>query len=118
MKHIKKPCAPCPWRKDAEPGRFTEERWTVLEGSVRKPDEHGRPSGPEYGDVLFACHITQEGQDQLCAGWLAVEGAEHPNVRLDVFRGVIPQCALSPQEGWPELHDSFDATRDHDLMED
>lgn len=117
MQFIKKPCVECPWRKDAQQGRFTRERWDTLQGTVRGRDAAGRPTGPEFGSMMFACHITKEGQEQACAGWLAVEGAGHPTVRYAVATGSVPACALSPQEGWPELHESYDETRRHDLME-
>ncbi len=113
MNRVKRPCAECPWRKDAEPHRFTEERWDALAAS--SADERGM--GPEFGTPLFACHKTPEGEERACAGWLAQEGANHPNVRLDVRLGHTPVSALTPREGWPDLHETFHQTRAHDMQE-
>lgn len=113
MKRVKRPCDECPWRVDAEPGRFAPERWTALASS--SADERG--FGPDFTGVLFACHKTPDGLERACAGWLAVEGAQHPRVRLDVLTGALPVCALSPGEDWPELHPDFITTRAHDLGE-
>lgn len=110
MKCVNRPCDECPWRKDAEQGRFAEERWAALAAS--SADERGM--GPEFGAPLFACHKSPEGGERACAGWLAVEGANHPLVRLAVVTGSLPERALVPGEGWPDLHESFVATRDHD----
>lgn len=114
MKRVKRPCDECPYRVDAEPGRFAFERWEALRSS--SADERG--FGPEFGGVLFACHKTPEGGERACAGWLAVEGANHPLVRLQVLTGSIPACSLSPGEDWPDLHPDFHTARRHDLMED
>lgn len=111
MKRVKRPCDECPWRKDCEPGRFERERWEALAAS--SADERGM--GPEVTGSLFACHKTPEGSERACAGWLAVEGINHPLVRLDVMTGSLPMAALSPGEGWPDLHPDFRTTRAHDL---
>lgn len=110
--HIKRPCDECPWRIDAEPGRFEAERWEALAAS-----SHDGHFGPQITDPMFACHKTPDGKERACAGWLAVEGANHPRIRLGVMTGEVPECALSPQEGWPALHPDFATTRAHDEQE-
>lgn len=124
MKRVKRPCDECPWRKDCEPGRFAPERWAALADS--SSDERGM--GPSFATCsttgapqpppLFACHKAPEGGERACAGWLAVEGANHPQVRLKVMTGGLDVCALTPGEGWPDLHPDFHTARRHDLMED
>jgi len=114
VKRVKRPCDECPWRKDAEPGRFDEERWDAL--TCSSADDRG--FGPSFDGVLFACHKTPEGGERACAGWLAMEGAQHPVVRLAVLTGSIPISALTPGSDWPDLHPDFHTTRAHDLMED
>lgn len=111
MKRVKRPCDACPWRTDAEPGRFPPERWEALRSS--SADEQG--FGPDFEGALFACHKTPQAGERACAGWLAVEGANHPRVRLAVMTGALPVCALTPGEDWPDLHESFTETRLHDL---
>jgi hypothetical protein len=56
---------------------------------------------------MFACHQSREGEEVVCAGWLAVEGHGHVGVRLGVLQGRWPADALSVAAGWPVLHDSF-----------
>lgn len=111
MKHVKRPCDECPYRVDAEPGRFERERWDAL----RSSSANARGMGPEFGGVLFACHKTPEGGERACAGWLAVEGINHPQVRLEVLRGALPASTLQPGEGWPDLHPNYHVAREHDL---
>jgi hypothetical protein len=115
VKHIRRPCDECPWRKDAEPGRFLPERWEALRATSLNPENGEHPG---LGDPLFACHKTPEEAERACAGWLAREGAEHVTVRLSVAMGHLPACSLSPGEGWPELHETFTDTMRHDLAED
>jgi hypothetical protein len=112
MKRIKRPCDECPWRVDAQSGRFTPERWGVLRASSLDEDTG---FGPDYGNALFACHKSPEGGERACAGWLAVEGSSHPNVRLAVLTGDIPICSLEPGEDWPDLYPSFAEASAHDL---
>ncbi|MCV7208359.1 hypothetical protein H7J75_06775 [Mycolicibacterium canariasense] len=57
---------------------------------------------------MFACHKSVEGRDEACAGWLAAAGAEHLGVRLAVVTGRLPAEYLTPNQGWPELFDSYD----------
>ena len=73
LPRIHRPCDECPWRKDAEPGRFLEERWMSLKATSRQEDP---PRGPEIGDPLFACHKTDEGRDRLT---IYVDGVSEGN---------------------------------------
>lgn len=56
---------------------------------------------------MFACHKSTEGQEQACAGWLAVGGIEHIGVLLAVACGELPAKALNPGEDWPPLFNSY-----------
>lgn len=113
MKRVKRPCDECPFRADAQAGRFTPERWGVLVEAGA--DERGM--GPEFGAPLFACHKTPEGGERACAGWLAAEGANHPRVRLDVMMGAMPMEACSPGADWPDLFATVREAAAHDLSE-
>lgn len=106
LPHAARPCGECPWRRDAEPGKFPAERYAALRRTSRRPDEHGHTDA-QLGDPLFACHMTQEGSDRACAGWLAVEGWGHVMIRLAAATGRLPSCALAPQPGWPPLYGSY-----------
>ncbi|MFI2331557.1 DUF6283 family protein [Micromonospora aurantiaca] len=101
-----RPCGPCPWRKD-NAGRYRYPNLRdYLDGTV--------PGEPGFGEVvdgdptaalgvMFACHRIANDNAHLCAGWLAVYGADHPLVRLGIARGLIDPAALTPGKDWPEL---------------
>lgn len=109
MGEVRRPCPTCPWRVDRDastiPG-FSLEKAERLDRTC--PNDHGRGSGPNFGDPVFACHQSRPGEEVVCAGWLAVFGGLHPNMRLAVCQGRIDPAALSPGEGWPELHQTFE----------
>ncbi|MEU3455304.1 DUF6283 family protein [Micromonospora sp. NPDC006766] len=101
-----RPCRPCPWRKD-NAGRYRYANLReYLAGTV--------PGEPGFGEVvdgdplsalgtMFACHRIPNTNAHLCAGWLAVYGADHPLVRLGVIWGLIDPAALTPGDDWPEV---------------
>src|SRR6266516_1327335 len=101
--HRRFPCAECPWRRDAEPGRFPAARYAALRGTSGSPGREVPPGGP-----VFACHKSAEGRDDACAGWLAVAGYEHLGIRLAVVSGRMEATALQPGTGWPELFGSYE----------
>lgn len=107
LKHRPAPCRSCPWRRDHEPGTFGIDRYEQLaQTSVSA-------GGGHLGAPMFACHLTPDGAEHACAGWLAVEGHGHIGVRLAVVTGRIDAAALSPGEGWPELWESFGEMVEH-----
>lgn len=97
------PCQECPFRRDTRPGQFPACRYEALKATAGAP---GAEAG--IGAPLFACHKSPEGREEACAGWLAVSGYEHLGVRLAVAQGRLPASVLTPGEGWPELHSSYD----------
>jgi hypothetical protein len=102
----RQPCASCPWRTDQDARAIPNFSLDLAERLVgTSPDARGY--GPSYGAPLFACHQSREGEEIVCAGWLAAVGAAHPNVRLAVLSGSIHPNALAPGDGWPELHEDF-----------
>lgn len=56
---------------------------------------------------MFACHQSREGEEIVCAGWLARYGWESIAVRLQLLAGKLSPEALEPGEDWPELHETF-----------
>ena len=103
MKYRERPCIPCPWRRDSDHGEFPPERYEALRATAGS-------AGAEVGLTapIFACHLSTEGHDRACAGWLAICGYEHLGVRLAVATGTLPAEALNPGDGWPELFESYD----------
>lgn len=103
MPYAARPCGECPWRVDAIPGKFPPERYDQLRATAGGP-------GAEVGfdAPIFACHMSHEGKDRACAGWLAVVGFEHLGVRFALIQGRLPGDALEPKPGWPELYSSYE----------
>ncbi|MGV9869741.1 DUF6283 family protein [Rhodococcus koreensis] len=102
LPHRQYPCAECPWRRDVAPGMFGRERFDALASTS------GRPGHEAAVDAaMFACHKSAEGEEEACAGWLAVAGVEHLGVRLSVIRGRLDPAALARGDGWPDLFDSY-----------
>jgi hypothetical protein len=103
LRHPASPCGECPWRLDQPAGRFPPERYEALANTCGS-----RATGSAPLDApLFACHKTPEGRETACAGWLAVEGADHVGVRLAVVTGRLDAAALEPGDDWPALYPTF-----------
>jgi hypothetical protein len=98
---VRPPCPSCPWRVDQDatviPG-FALDLAENLEATTRR----------DFGAPIFGCHLSREGAEFACAGWLAVYGTHSIAVRLMLISGQITPEALQPGEDWPELHESFE----------
>jgi hypothetical protein len=109
IRHMPRPCDPsdrsgaCPFRRDADPGEFTAERFELLAATAGGP---GREA--PIGAPLFACHHTADGAEVVCAGWLAVCGHHHLGVRFAAVTGRLNPDGIGPLPGWPDLFDSYD----------
>lgn len=108
MKVRTRPCVECPWRRDVPPGQFPASRYAELACTTGQPGAEAPLEAP-----MFACHMTAEGREKPCAGWLAVAGRQHLGVRLAVAVGAIPGRLLDPGDDWPALFGSYEemATR-------
>jgi hypothetical protein len=111
LPYVKRPCTACPWRLDAQPGRFAADRWAAMADTVASPATGSAPLDAPF----FTCHLSAEGREQLCAGWLAQEGAGHVGVRVAVLQERLPAEALAAGDDWPALHPTFVAAAGHDL---
>jgi hypothetical protein len=103
LAHAKRVCRECPWRRDTPPGKFEACRYDALRATAGGP-------GAEVGleAPMFACHMSPEGREYACAGWLAVAGRDHLGVRFAVALGRLDPAALDPGAGWPELFGSYE----------
>lgn len=72
----KRVCATCPWRLDAEMGRFPAQAFR----------ESARTSY-DGATSLFACHESGKEQPQTCAGFLQANGYHNFGVRIAIMRG-------------------------------
>lgn len=99
-----RPCAPCPWRRDnAARYRYANLR-EYLAGTIPGESDF-RDLSADDGPLLFVCHATtrRTAAQRLCAGWLAVVGADHPTIRLGVALDMLDPAALRPGDDWPSL---------------
>lgn len=113
LAHRKAPCNECPWRKDAELGKFPAERYEALAETSEQPMIDGMPD--VWNQPMFGCHKGTPGaetKDLACAGWLATEGWNHIGVRIALISGRLPGDVLQPGPGWPELYGSYEEMAD------
>lgn len=85
------------------PGKFSARRYDALRVTSGSPGAEAALGAP-----MFACHMSPEGGEYACAGWLAVVGRDHLGVRLAVATGRLDPAVLDPQPGWPDLFDSYE----------
>jgi hypothetical protein len=86
-------CATCPWRKDAEVGRF--------------PAQAYRESAPTCYDAAmstFACHESGKESPQTCAGFLLANSDNNIGVRIGEFKGTVDRSKVKPSV---PLYDSY-----------
>lgn len=89
--YCKRPCADCPWRKDAT-GEFPAEAF-----------RHSASTAYDMAQNTFACHQAGTTQPRVCAGFL-LRGADHNlAVRLGRMQGNFDGV----QDGGHELHESY-----------
>ena len=101
-----RPCESCPWRKDKDARDIPEFSLELAEKlAATCPDE--RNMGPDFGASWFACHLSHEGSEMPCAGWLAMVGHAHPQVRMAVSEGRLNPEALHPPSDGPDLHEKY-----------
>ncbi|WP_413460658.1 DUF6283 family protein [Herbaspirillum huttiense] len=104
---LKRPCVACPWRKKSSAQDIPNFDMELAERlSDTCPDQQGM--GPDPSSRLFACHQSKEGDELVCAGWLASVGDAHPLIRLAVLQDRLSPESLRPRKNWPSLHSTYD----------
>jgi hypothetical protein len=89
----RKPCAECPWRRDAPIGAFPAEAY-----------RHSANTAYDMSQRKFACHMSGSEKPATCAGFL-LRGAEHNlAVRLGLMRSAIDMSKVSSDV---DLFDSY-----------
>lgn len=71
LPYCRTPCVECPWRRDAKPGKFPPERYIKL-----------APTAYDMARGVFACHMTNEGKEVACAGFIISQGAHNLSLRM------------------------------------
>lgn len=75
MEHAKVPCGECPWRTDVPLGKFPPERFEALASTAY-----------DLAGTIFACHMSKEGGEFACAGFLLQSSAHNLLCRLARMR--------------------------------
>jgi hypothetical protein len=110
MKHAKSPCAECPWRLDVPIGQFPPERFETLAATAY-----------DLAGTVFACHMSKEGAEFACAGFILQSSAHNMACRLarmpfDDVRSDHPLFEtyrdMAIANGVDEDHPSLDMCRD------
>lgn len=92
FRYMKKPCADCPWRKDAA-GVFPAEAFM-----------HSAETAFDMSRHVFACHQAGVDRSKACTGFL-LKGADHNlAVRMAAFRGEYKHDVAS---GGHDLFDDY-----------
>lgn len=71
LAYCKKPCAECPWRRDVPAGKFSAARFQQLAGTAY-----------DLARKVFACHMSKEGAEVACAGFILQQGAHNLSLRM------------------------------------
>jgi hypothetical protein len=69
--YARRTCAECPWKRDTPLGKFPPERYQALAGTAC-----------DMAMRVFACHMTKDGREHACAGFLIQQGGHNMSVRL------------------------------------
>lgn len=80
------PCSECPWKRSSPIGHFPPERYVAL-----------APTAQQQLGPMFACHMSKEGGEIPCAGYLMVAGPTSISVRLALAQGRLDLDSLDAQ---------------------
>lgn len=71
LPYMPSPCRECPWRRDVPVGKFTPARFQALAHTAY-----------DLARKVFACHMSKDGGDVACAGYVLMQGAHNLAMRL------------------------------------
>lgn len=102
---IRKPCANCPWRKDAPRQHWAPDHFESIALNCRDDGMH-----------VMLCHKAKripagDRSAPVCQGWIRVLGFEAIGVRIAAFTGRITLEEVEDQNP-PELFASFEEMLD------
>lgn len=109
LPYCRTPCVECPWRRDALPRKFSKERYIQL-----------APTAYDMATKVFACHMTNEGKEVACAGFIISQGAHNLTLRLARYAFEVKADAplfytyreLAIANGVPRNHPALRRCRD------
>lgn len=94
---LRRPCANCPWRKDAPRGHWHPDHFTSIWRNCQDDGTH-----------VMACHKTPSGSAEVipCQGWVRAIGFDSIGLRILVMTGKVSMEEVDDKDG-PELFPSF-----------
>lgn len=92
---VHRPCANCPWRKDAPVNYWHPDHFRSIATTCRNDGLH-----------MMQCHKTTKETLRICAGWAAVEGFDAIGLRIAALFGRYDPASLDTKG--LELYESFD----------
>ena len=99
-----RPCGGCPWRVDSKGGE------AISNFSIEKARGLANTVGPDDGfRTIMACHLSDEGADSPCIGYLVQVGWTNLSVRMMAISGRLPLNEIMDATEGIELHPDFDA---------
>lgn len=90
----RKPCAECPWRKDAALGAFPAEAY-----------RHSAETAHDLSNHLFSCHMSGANEPATCAGFLLRGAEDNLSVRMAIFDGRYDPSQVT--DGGVELYEGY-----------
>lgn len=99
------PCPTCPWRKSSTVGGadipgFNIEMMRNLQCTVGPGDDFRK---------VMACHGSDEGKEEPCIGYLAVEGYHNLNARLMMVNWLAIELDCSGIDFWSSFEEMLEA---------
>jgi hypothetical protein len=96
----RRPCANCPWRKDAPREYWDPEHFREIWQGCQDDGLH-----------MMLCHhasqVAEPADKPICQGWVRVMGYEAIGVRIALIRERVSWNEIEDREG-PELFATFD----------
>lgn len=90
----RKPCAECPWRKDAPVGAFPPEAY-----------RHSAETAHDLSNHQFSCHMSGANEPATCAGFLLRGAEDNLAVRMAMFEGRYDPTQV--HDGGVELYEGY-----------
>jgi hypothetical protein len=95
MTKLRRPCANCPWRKDAPRNYWDPTHFTDIWNNCQ-----------DDGARVMGCHKSTETKHVPCQGWIRVMGFDAIGVRILVMTDKVTMAEVEDTKG-PELFKTF-----------
>lgn len=103
-------CKSCPWKRgnrNCDIPRYDRDKHEALTSTIAEPGEVSLGAGTIN---VMACHLSKEGADRICVGWLDQQLGPGNNIALRLY--VIRNPSLANYKTVGEQRDSLQETLD------